>query len=380
MKSGFSTLPYIDNQLLFGMDSIGYRKTDWQLICALAALDAGILISWTAYHNFQPKLLLHFHFDHLKGFLLIAQSVVMLSVPLVAGLLTDFYRNRTGTGFNVFAIGIAVASVIFMAVAFTISDQTFMNLVWLLPILIIFWLISMNIFHSPANSVLEAFSRSPALPSMMAILVIAKVVVNGAQPILLYELEKAGSTLTFVTGGLILVVSGIWFSRATKNMSLSHHESPGEDKDRFHLVLMAGLLAGLCNVMILHFYPDILKSKFGARESIFHERIYISILLGVTALAAFPLSKLVKTKDAYPMLVISLLCSFVAMLVILVSGSIAIVSIGSLVLALSYGMVLITAFPYALHNISVKNATFGTGLFFAGFEFFEIFFSLLGAH
>ena len=150
------------------------RNIGWDKIFALAALDAGIIVSWTAYHNFQPKLLEHFHFEHLSRFVQIAQSIVMLLVPLLAGWATDYYRKKTGSGFSVFAVGISVASLVFMTVSFTISDQAFVSLVWLLPTLIVFWLISMNIFHSPANSILEAFTKSPELPLMMSVLVSAK--------------------------------------------------------------------------------------------------------------------------------------------------------------------------------------------------------------
>ncbi|MBT1699767.1 hypothetical protein KK083_22965 [Fulvivirgaceae bacterium PWU4] len=361
------------------MESTATRRIDWEMIFALAALDAGIIISWTAYHNFQPKLLVHFHFQHLEKFVLVAQSIVMLSVPLLAGWLTDYYRRKQGSGFSVFAVGISVASMIFMAVAFTISDQAFVNLIWLLPALIIFWLISMNVFHSPANAILEAFTKSPQLPLMMAVLTISTVLIHGMKPVLLSTLEKAGGAFTFVAGGVILIVTGIWFTRSTRKLSLDHGEGTHE-ADRFHIVALYGLLAGLCNSLILHFFPGILQSKFGAQETIFHDHLYISLVLGIAAVAAFPLSGIVQKTGIYKALVVSLLTTFVAMLLILVSGIYA-VSIGaSLLLAAAYSVVLITAFPHALNNISARNATFGTGLFFASFEFFEVLFSLFSTH
>jgi MFS family permease len=362
------------------MESTATPRIEWEKIFALAALDAGIIISWTAYHNFQPKLLVHFHFEHLETFVLLAQSLVMLSVPLLAGWLTDYYRRKKGSGFSVFAIGISVASMIFMAVAFTISDQAFINLIWLLPALIVFWLISMNVFHSPANSILEAFSKSPQLPLMMAVLTISKVLIHGMKPVLLSTLDKAGGAFTFVAGGVILIVTGIWFARSTRNLSIAHAEGDAHEKDRFHIVLLYGLLAGLCNSLILHFFPDILQSKFGKQESIFHDHLYTSLMLGIAAVAAFPLSRVVQRAGIYKALVVSLLTAFVAMLLILVSGVYSLSIAASLMLALAYSVILITAFPYALHNISPRNATFGTGLFFASFEFFEVLFGLISGH
>jgi MFS family permease len=354
------------------------RKVDWEKIFALAALDAGIIISWIAYHNFQPKLLVHFHFEHLETFVLIAQSVVMLTIPLLAGWLTDYYRRKKGSGFSVFAIGISVASMIFMAVAFTISDQAFLNLIWLLPALIIFWLISMNVFHSPANSILEAFSKSPQLPLMMAVLTITKVVIHGLKPVLLTTLESAGGSFTFITGGLILIVTGIWFARSTKKLSIDHHE--GEEKDKFLIVALFGLLAGLCNSLVLHFSPAILQFKFGETHTLFHDHLYGSVLLGIAAIATFPMSRVVQSKGIYKSLIISLLIAFAAMLILLISNNSVLSISTSLLLAIAYSVVLITAFPYALNNISPRNATFGTGLFFASFEFFEVLFAVVSSH
>ncbi len=356
------------------------RNLGWDKIFALAALDAGIVISWTAYHNFQPQVLKHFHFEHLSRFVLITQCFVMLAVPLLAGWFTDYYRKKTGSGFSVFALGISVASLVFMAVSFTISDQTFVNMVWLLPSLIVFWLISMNIFHSPANSILEAFSKSPALPMMMSVLVICKILIHGIEPLLLASLERAGGSYTFLTGGIILIVTGIWFSYSTKNMAIAH--TPGEEHEvnKFHVVVLFGLLAGLCNSLILHFFPEVLLAKFGADESIFQGRLYISLMLGLTAVATMPMSLLVKKWGIYHSLIIGLLVAFLAMIIVLVSG-IPVVSIIALaLLAVAYGLVLITAFPHALHNIAPASATLGTGLFFASFEFFEVVFKLFGNH
>jgi MFS family permease len=356
------------------------QKIDYQLMFALAALDAGILISWVAYHNFQPKLLEHFHFGHLSSFLSIAQAMVMLSIPLIAGYLTDYYRRKHGSGFSVFAIGITSASMIFMAVAFTISDQTFVNLVGLLPVLIVFWLISMNIFHSPANSILESLTTNPYFPLMMAFLTISKVIIHGVEPYLLSFLENEGGTFTFVLGGTILIVTGIWFTRATRKLSVEHNESHGQDNENFVNVIAAGLIAGLSNAMILHYYPDILAKKFS--HSIFSNQPHLgfAILLGSTVITALTVTRIYRSTRVLPMLAVSLLSSFVIMLLILVSPYFPVTLLLTVLLGVAYGFVLMTAFPHALANISAVNATLGTGVFFASFEVFEVVFSFISHH
>jgi hypothetical protein len=41
------------------------QKTNWSQVYSLLALNAAIVISWIAYHNYQPKLLNLFHFEEL---------------------------------------------------------------------------------------------------------------------------------------------------------------------------------------------------------------------------------------------------------------------------------------------------------------------------
>ena len=355
------------------------QRINWETIFALAALDAAVIISWTAYHDFQPKLIAHFHFEHLERFVLVVQSIVILTVPLLAGWLTDYYRRTSGSNFSVFAVGISVASMIFMAVAFTISDQAFVNLIWLLPVLIIFWLISMNVFHSPANSILEAFSKSPELPLMMAVLTLAKVLIHGIKPILLKTLNDVGGSATFVIGGLILIVTGLWFSRSTKSITIAHHEGES-DPDRFHLVVLFGAVTGLCNTLILHFFPSILEARFGHSSTVFSGHLYISLVLGGAACFTFPATRIVKTVGIYRSLLWGLIIAFGSMILVLLFHSIAGVAIASFFLAVGYSIMLITGFPYALLNISARNATFGTGLFFASFELFEVLVGLFMHH
>ncbi len=358
----------------------GTTHINWNQIFALAALDASILISWLAYHEFQPKLLQKFHFDHLHGFVLYAQSFVILLVPLLAGGLADYLRKKNFNTLLVYAVGISVASMIFMTVSYTISDNAFQGLTGLLPIMIVLWLISMNVFHSPANSILEEFSQSPRMPLVMSVISIASVLVYISKPLILKSLDMLGGSITFLIGGLVLVITGIWFGKATRTLVIGNHHVGEQEPNRFHIVVMAGLITGLANSLILHFFPAILETKFGAVETIFDEYIYVSAMLCVTAIATLPLSSWAQKRGIYPSFVISVFTSFISMLIILLSPWFWLSMVGSLFLALSYGVLLITSFPHALRNINPASATFGTGIFFACFEFFEVLFTLISPH
>ena len=56
-------------------------RTNWSQVYSLLALNAAIVISWIAYHNYQPKVLEIFHFTELKVFLIIAQGLILVLIP-----------------------------------------------------------------------------------------------------------------------------------------------------------------------------------------------------------------------------------------------------------------------------------------------------------
>lgn len=349
----------------------------WSQIFALALLNIAIVISWMAYHNFQPILIKRFHFEHLETFVHVAQALVMVLVPLLAGKLADHYKGSKGSSFTIFAIGISIASMLFMSVAFTISDQTFLNLAWLLPVLIILWLISMNIFHSPANAIVEAFIRNPLLPLIMAVLAISKQVVLGMEPLIVQMTNWLGGTYTFVIGGTLLIITGLFFGYATKSLQSHVSKEEHDGSSQYGVVLIIGLLSGLCHSLLVHFFPALLYKRFGEVHTLFHEHLYLSIIFWIAALSAIPLSLLVKRVGIRSMLLFSVCLCFISMIPIIIFENHLIAGIFSLVLAFSYSMMSVTAFPYALLNVSERNVIFGTGIFFACFELPEVVFSFL---
>jgi hypothetical protein len=94
------------------------QKTNWSQVYSLLALNAAIVISWIAYHNYQPKLLNLFHFEELSLFLVVAQALILVLIPCIAGLIGDYmikkkrellcsiygWNQRDGHGFHVHSI------------------------------------------------------------------------------------------------------------------------------------------------------------------------------------------------------------------------------------------------------------------------------------
>jgi hypothetical protein len=142
----------------------------------------------------------------------------------VAGVIGDKVIQTGGTRFIVFTVGISVTAMVFMCVAFTVGTASSINLTAALPFMIVIWLISMNIFHSPANSMLEMFASAKSLPSAMALMVLTTEPLYALEPLIVAFVDLIGPVSTFALGGVLLIVTGYFF-RKTNTQSYAYTKS-----------------------------------------------------------------------------------------------------------------------------------------------------------
>ncbi|MEO1257050.1 MAG: hypothetical protein AAFY41_19525, partial [Bacteroidota bacterium] len=128
----------------------------WREVYSLAALNAAVVISWIAYHEYQPVLMEKIGITHLVDFLIIAKAIILVTIPPIAGWLSDKILQKNGKYLIIFTVGIGATAMVFMVVASLISTHHLMDVQTILPFMIVMWLICMNLFVSPANSMIEA--------------------------------------------------------------------------------------------------------------------------------------------------------------------------------------------------------------------------------
>jgi MFS family permease len=212
-------------------------------------------------------------FTHFSILLIAAQSLIIVITPLVAGKLGDRYRFKKGHRLPVISSGISFAAMIFMAVAFTLLGNPGELFRWVLPVLIVCWLIAMSIFTSPALSTLELFTPVDKLPHSMAILTITGNLVYSLEPVVVDIIDFLGAPLTFITGGVAVLLSGY----ALKRNSLSLFKLSG-DKEKslrdativespYGFIFFIGLSLGAATTILFYLFPIILVEKAG---SVFH--------------------------------------------------------------------------------------------------------------
>ena len=106
---------------------------------------------------------------------------------------------------------------------------------------------------------------------------------------------------------------------------------------------------------------------------------YVSIILAISALAAWPLSIWISKFGLVFSITLGTVSTFIFIgAVYLVSEPVSTI-ICCLFLAISYSILSVSAFPFALSNLSKKNVTFGAGLFFGFLELADGLMNIWGA-
>jgi len=357
-------------------------KINWAQIWSLAGLNAAVVISWIAYHNYQPKVVEGFGLKELSYFLVVAQALILVVIPPIAGIIGDHMIKKNGKRFVVFTVGAGATAMIFMAVASLVQIGPTPEVKMVLPVMIALWLISMNIFHSPANSMLDLFAPTSELPKVMVIITMTTELLYALEPIVIILVDFLGGTLTFVTGGVLLIVSGYFFLRTTKNISneafSKSHSSSNVRENNFFPVIVVGITFGVITAFIMDYLPSILSTKLPSYDTmVFGGNHFSSIILGVAALLAFPVSKLIAEFGLVRSIVIGFIVASISILIILFAKNQILTIMICFLLASAYSLISVAAFPFTLKNLSARNITFGVGLFYGSLELASGLFNIL---
>ncbi len=209
--------------------SVFPRHIQWKQIWALVALDVAISISWIAYTKYQPSLLAEFGFGAYGLQLAVVQGIILFVTPPIAGYIADRIRQRNGNRLPVINIGINFVSMVFMAVALLIFAEPGGAIAQIFPVLIVLWLISMNIFHSPAISTVELFVPPYRLPQAMSVLAVAMGLTEALEPSIVQIIDWLGGPITFATGGILVFGTGWWFSRMVRTFKVEEHSDAADE-------------------------------------------------------------------------------------------------------------------------------------------------------
>lgn len=337
---------------------------------------ASIIIGWIAYHNYQPKLLVQFHFTQYALWLTIAQAIILVITPPIAGRLGDKFRFSQGHRLPIISSGIAFAAMIFMAVAFTLVSNPGEYFKWILPILIILWLVAMSIFTSPALSTVELFTPVDKLPIAMAVITIVGNLIYSLEPVIVDIIDYIGAPLTFVAGGVVVFLSGYSLRRNSLGLFQQNEGKPraaftfDTKKSPKGFIFFLGGTLGIATTALFQFFPQALESNLSSLFTM-QGKYIIVIILVISAIFSLPASNVINRYGVVKVFWYSFVLSLVSIAgVLFVSSAIATLFFAA-AFALSFTTLSVSSLPLAINEANYYEKVFCVGIFFSGGELVE---------
>lgn len=351
------------------------ESIQWKQLWSLAALYGSIIIGWIAYENYQPKLLIQFQFTDFGFLLYLVQGFILLITPLYAGKLGDKFRFRNGHRLPIISSGISFAAMIFMAVAFTLFSSPGEVFKWVLPILIVGWLVAMSIFTSPALSTLELFTPVEKLPKAMAVLTIVANLIYSLEPVIVDIIDYLGAPATFMAGGIITFLSGYALRKNSLGLFKMSGGSEAKPMASFQLdtqrsqyrsIFIMGIVLGLTTTILFNIFPDILEQRLGVLLNGMEGNIILVLVLVLSAIVSLPVSTKVSQYGLQQSFNASALVSLMAMGLILVYPATWMVAIMILIFSFSFTVLSVSSLPLAIQKANYYEKVFCVGIFFSG--------------
>jgi len=347
----------------------------WPQLLSLAALYTSIIIGWIAYYNYQPILLKAYRFENLSFFLLVAQGIILVVTPPIAGMFGDKYRFTKGHRIPIITAGISFVAMIFMAVAFALISNPNDTFRWIFPFLIIFWLFGMSIFTSPALSTVELFTPIDKMPRAMAVLTIASNFVYALEPVIVDIINTLGAPATFMLGGLLVSLSGYALKKNSLKLFKGNSEpartsAKGSEKEsRYEMIIMLGIVVGVVTTILFNLVPGHIYDHFSNSHSFLPEGKWILVLiLATSGLIAIPMSNVVSSLGLSTSFTFSAVVSLVSLVLLLFSGSFILSLILVGVFMVTFALLSVSALPLALNHSGFHKKVLCVGLFFSGVE------------
>lgn len=358
----------VDSGLTKASDSI-----NWKLMLSVTALYASIVIGWICYEQYQPKLLVQFNFTHFALPLAVVQALVLTITPPIAGRLGDRYRFTRGHRYPIISLGISFAAMVFMAVAFTLISNPGEVFKWILPVLIISWLVAMSIFTSPALSTIETFIPVEKLPRAMAILTITGNLLNSLEPVIVDIIDFLGAPVTFIAGGAFVFGTGLLLRR--NGLAFLKNGSEGKpmakmvldsQRSSYGFIFLMGSVLGIVTALLFHVFPGMLGPGLETLISSGNGKyITVSVLI-ISGLLSLPFSNYVVTYGVFKSFRASLLLATLSIIGLFVLSSPVVVIALLILFAVGFTALSVSALPLAMERSNYYEKVLCVGIFFSG--------------
>ena len=359
--------------LTFSQTSSASNQIQWKQLWSLAALYASIIIGWIAYANYQPKLLVQFNFTDFALFLTVSQAIILVVTPPIAGKIGDRFRFEKGHRLPIISSGISFAAMVFMAVAFTLFSNPGEYFKWLLPILIVLWLVSMSIFTSPALSTVELFTPIDKLPKAMAVLTIVANLIYAFEPVIVDIIDYLGAPLTFILGGVVTLASGYAMQKNSLGLfkQTGSREPQGavpdkSSKSSILFIFFLGIILGISTSIMFNFFPDLFSQKLPDIFTAENGKLGLVVVLILSAVLSWPISNMVNNFSMSQVFWYSAALAALTLGGLFLTDNVMVVIISGLLFTVAFTTLSVSSLPLAIDRAGYYDKVFCVGVFFSG--------------
>ena len=343
----------------------------WKQLYSVAALYGSVIIGWIAYQNYQPRLLVQFGFSDFTFLLAAAQGLILVITPMIAGRLGDLYRFRKGHRLPVISSGISLAAMVFMAVAFTLLSDPGEVFRWVLPVLIVSWLVSMSIFTSPALSTIELFTPLDKLPRAMAVLTITGNLMYALEPVIVELIDFLGAPVTFMLGGVLVFLSGYALRKNSLDLFKITGSKESESMQRLSsasskaFIFFMGLCLGVATTLLFYWFPSGVHPKvfpaFGGDAAM----LVVGVLV-LSAIISWPVGNAVHRYGTRRSFWLSFFTIVVSALGLYAMTTTLALFAFMAIFSVAYTALSVSSLPLAISRSGFSEKVFCVGIFFSG--------------
>ncbi len=353
----------------------------WRQVWGLAVMLAAILFSFMIYGIYQPKILGNLGFLQLVASLGIVQGLLGTIVEPLVGGFSDFILVRAGSRLPQITVGVTIAGLIFVAIAFLLPIHAPTTIRWLFLLLMIVWLMAMIAIRGPIVALLYQLAPAKQLPIANEVIGLVIGLVGAVGPFLADILKSLGASVSFMIGAISLMLGAIALyntvpRHAIPVPSVVASASLGDywqARLTLGLTAVVGIGTGMEINLLLATVPATLHSSLTNLSP----AAITSIVLLISALMANPLGRLTQHWGVIKAMQIGLGAT-AALMGIVCFKLTGLVAMGLLLgCSFAFGLVFMSMVPFALSYVALNQAGLSTGLFFGGSGFGSTIFQLL---
>ncbi len=325
-------------------------------------LHAVALICWVAYSFYQPIIFEDFGFQELTSTYLLIQNILLVIIPILSGFLTDKYLIHKGKAIISLMIGVMITACLFLSLVgvFLINSDKINPII---PVMMLIWVISMNMFYNPGISLLSQTARQSGWAFASAITGAVTDIIFAILSFLIIFFRNIGHIYTFVSGAILVILAAIYFYQSHKNGEITF-DFKQKVKPLYLKALatsaIVGISLGFVHFKILHHLSFDLHGMNGS--------IIIPSIMVICALIIIRLHSSIHRQGLFKVFCLGIILCLAAYFFLNSIPTTAGLVLGLLILIPGIIAVSGSAFGAALEQIPSNWSNLGTGIFLAGFN------------